>query len=95
MELYDLFVWLTGFGATLVASYFAERSVRFQALSEEAKRAWKTVLASTTAIASFLIIQYVPAEFWLVLAPYWKLVFGVIVANYGTDWFHFFDKKLV
>ena len=94
MELYELFVWLTGFGATVVASYFAERYWRFQALNSEMKRLWKTVVASVIAIIAFLTIEYVPVEFWSAVAPYWKLVFGVIVANYGTEVFHFFDRKL-
>lgn len=94
MELYELFVWLTGAGAIVVSSYFAERYWRFQQLTSYAKKAWKTVVASVVAILAFLTVQYVPADFWSILDPYWKLVFGAIVANYGAEWFHFFDKKL-
>lgn len=94
MELYELFVWLTGIGATVVASYFAERYWRFQDLLPEVKRMWKTIVASVIAVLAYLTVQYVPADFWSILDPYWKLVFAVIGANYGVDWFHFFDKKL-
>lgn len=96
MSIYEFLVWLSGgIGATLVASYFAERSAWFQMLEASAKQMYKTLFASGVAILAYVTYTYVPTEVWVMLTPYWQLVLGVIAANYGVEVFHFFDKKMV
>ncbi len=96
MSILEALVWLSsGVGATLVASYFAERWAWFQAQSAEAKKVYKVVFASLISILALLTYTYVPAEVWIALTPYWQLVLGVIASNYGVEVFHYFDKRLV
>jgi hypothetical protein len=95
MSIQDFLVWLSGgVGATLVASYIAERSVWFQALKSDTKKVYTTVVSAILAIGAYLTFTYVPVEVWTVLSPYWQIVLAVIATNYGGQVFHFFDKKL-
>jgi uncharacterized membrane-anchored protein len=92
----DFLVWLSGgIGATLVASYIAERWQWFQEQTPNVKTFLKTVVASVIAVAAFVTYTYVPAEVWIALAPYWQLILGVVATNYGVEIFHWFDKRLV
>lgn len=95
MSIFDFLVWLSGgVGATLVASYIAERSVWFQALESEAKKLAKTAASALVAIVAYLTYTYVPVEVWTVLSPYWQIVLAVVATNYGVEAFHWFDRKL-
>jgi hypothetical protein len=40
------------------------------------------------------VYTFVPAEFWVMLSPYWQIVVGVITVNYGTRIFHEYDRQL-
>lgn len=96
MSIQDFLVWLSGgVGATLVASYIAERSAQFQTLDSEVKKFSKTVASALVAIVAYLTYTYVPAEVWVVLSPYWQIILAVVATNYGVEVFHWFDRKLV
>jgi len=96
MSIQDFLVWLSGgVGATLVASYIAERSAWFQTLDSEVKKFGKTVASALVAIVAYLTYAYVPAEVWVVLSPYWQIILAVVATNYGVEVFHWFDRKLV
>lgn len=95
MSIQEFLVWLSGgVGATLVASYILERLAWFQSLSSEAKKLYKTVGSSLVALLAYLTYEYVPAEVWTSLTPYWQLVLGTIAVNYGVEVFHWFDRKV-
>ena len=95
MSINDFLIWMYGgLGSSLVFSYFAERWERFQMLSSDQRKLYKTIGASLVAIVSYLAITYVPVDFWTLLSPYWELVLGVIAVNYGVEMFHLFDKNL-
>jgi len=95
MEIKEFLVWVaSGLGATSVFSYFAERWAWFQKLATDTKKLVSTVSASVLAILAYVIVTYVPAEVWVVLSPYWQIVVGVVVINYGTQVFHSYDKEL-
>jgi len=96
MSIQEFLIWLSsGVGATLVASYIAERNAWFQSLEVEAKKVYKTLASTVIAILAFLTYTYVPVEVWTTLSPYWQIVLAVVAANYGVEAFHWFDKKLV
>lgn len=96
MSIQEFLVWLSGgLGATMVASYIAERSSWFQALESNARKFYTALSASALAILAYLTYTYVPSDVWVALTPYWQLVLGVVAVNYGTEVFHWFDKKLV
>jgi hypothetical protein len=95
MEFKEFFVWLaSGLGSSFVVSYFAERWMWFQSLESEQRKIWSTFGASVLAILSYLVYTFVPAEFWVMLSPYWQIVVGVITVNYGTRIFHEYDRQL-
>lgn len=95
MSIQEFLVWLSGgLGATIVASYIAERLDWFQSKTAEAKKLIKTIGASLVAVLAYVTYQYVPAEVWSVLTPYWQIVLGVVVVNYGVEVFHYFDGKV-
>jgi len=91
----EFIIWLSGgLGSSLVVSYFAERIEWFKKLDLDTKKLYKTIWASVLAVASYVVYTYVPAEFWTVISPYWQVVLGVIIVNYGVEIFHLFDKKV-
>jgi uncharacterized membrane-anchored protein len=95
MEFKEFFVWLaSGLGSSFVVSYFVERWMWFQSLESEQRKMWSTFGASVLAILSYLVYTFVPAEFWVMLSPYWQIVVGVITVNYGTRIFHEYDRQL-
>lgn len=95
MSISDFVLWLaSGLGASFVFSYFAERSVKFNALSFETKKLVSTIGASVIAVLAYVTVTYVPAYVWVSLSPYWQIVIGVIAVNYGTQGFHQYDKNL-
>jgi hypothetical protein len=95
MEFKEFFVWLaSGLGSSFVVSYLAERWVWFQSLEFDQKKMWSTVGASVLSILAYLVYTYVPAEFWVMLSPYWQIVVGVITVNYGVKVFHEYDRQL-
>jgi len=95
MELKEFFVWLSGLGATLVFSYIAERWAWFQAQTIDAKKLYSVLGASVIAVLAFVTYTYVPADVWIALAPYWKILVGVFGTIYGMQVFHKYDKTLV
>lgn len=95
MSIQEFLVWLSGgLGATLVASYVLERVAWFQALSVGAKKLYKTIGSAVIAILAYLTYEYVPADVWVALTPYWQVVLSAIAVNYGVEVFHWFDGKV-
>lgn len=91
----EFLTWLfSGVGAIAVISYIAERSKWFNDLDTETKKTYKAVASTLVALAAYALSVYVPAEVWVVLDPYWKVIVAVISLNYGVEVFHAFDKKL-
>lgn len=92
----EFLMWIAGgLGSTLIVSYIAERWVWFQSLRSEVKKVYSTAFASVLSLLAFAVYTYVPAEFWVMLSPWWQIVLGVITVNYGMELFHYFDKQLV
>ena len=95
MEISEFLLWLaSGLGATFIFSYFAERWEWFLNLRQDTKRLYSTIGASLLAIVAYVTVTYVPVEFWVAISPYWQIVVGVIINNYGTQVFHKYDKTL-
>lgn len=95
MSIVEFLLWVaSGLGASSVFSYFAERWEWFQTLKADAKKLVATVGASVLAVTAYAVVTYVPAEFWVLLTPYWQIIIGVVIVNYGTQVFHNYDKEL-
>jgi uncharacterized membrane-anchored protein len=96
MEITEFLVWVaSGLGATSVFSYIAERWAWFQGLTSDTKKLVSTISASVLAILAYVTVTYVPAEVWVMLSPYWQIIVGVVMINYGTQVFHKYDKGLL
>jgi hypothetical protein len=92
----EFLTWLfSGAGAIAVVSYLAERSQWFSGLDTETKKHYKTLTSTVIALAAYALSVYVPADFWVMLDPYWKIAVGVLGLNYGVEVFHAFDRTLV
>lgn len=95
MSIQEFLLWLmSGLGASFVFSYIAERWAWFQDLPADAKKLYSTIGSAVLAILAYVVYTYVPAEVWVLLSPYWQLVVAVVTVNYGTQVFHFYDRKL-
>lgn len=95
MSIVEWLLWVaSGLGSSAVFSYIAERWDWFQTLKSDTKRLVATVGASVLALTAYAVVTFTPAEFWVLLTPYWQIVVGVIAVNYGTQMFHNYDKEL-
>lgn len=95
MEITEFLVWVaSGLGSSAIFSYFAERWEWFQTLKTDTRKLVATLGASVLAMLAYVTVTYVPVEVWVALSPYWQLIVGVIVINYGTEVFHQYDKEL-
>lgn len=95
MSIVEFLLWVaSGLGSSAVFSYIAERWAWFQSLKSDTKKLVKTVGASALAILAYVTVTYVPADIWVLLSPYWQLIVGVVLVNYGTEVFHQYDKEL-
>lgn len=94
MSITDFILWLmSGLGASMAFSYFAERQKWFQELPSDLKKFWATVGASGVAMLAYVLYVYVPVMVWEMLSPYWQIVVAVVTVNYGTQVFHRYDKS--
>lgn len=95
MTIVEFLLWVaSGLGSSAVFSYIAERWAWFQELKSDTRKLVATVGASVLALSAYAVVTFVPADVWVLLSPYWQIVVGVVVVNYGTEVFHKYDKEL-
>lgn len=89
----DFLQWLaSGLGANVVVSYLAERWAWFQSLTSEGRKWISAVFTALVAIAAYAVLTYVPADFWVLISPYWQIVVAVAGMYVGTQVFHGLDR---
>lgn len=94
MELLEFLVWVsTGGGAMAIVSWVAERSVRFQELSPNLKLTLMIVLSIVFGLGAKLLIDFVPTEYFSVLADYFKIVYGILFVFVANQTAHKLNKK--
>ena len=64
----------SGAAVGAVISFLAERLGLFQNLSPKAKQAVMFVLSLGLPLGAMLLLQYIPADTWATLEPYWQAV---------------------
>ena len=81
-------------GTAFVVAFLFERISWFQNLSKEAK--WWTIflLSVFLPVIAQLLLQFVPAEVWVRLEPYWRSIATGFLTWAGTQAVHLVHKAL-
>lgn len=74
-----------GVGAGFVLAFLAEKSGWFQKLSSRAKSWWIFGLSVGLPIVAQLLLQFVPANVWDILQPYWYALAAGFVSWAGSQ----------
>lgn len=94
LSLQDFLLWVgSTAGSGVVASFILERIQWFQSLAADAKK-WVSVgTMSLLGVASFLTLNYVPAETLALIAPYFLIIASAFGSVFSGELFHKADKK--
>jgi hypothetical protein len=92
-DLQGLLSWLIySGGAILVASWVLDRIAAYQDLKAETKRLVNMIVSAALALGAFAIITYVPADVFVMLDPWFKVILGTIVLYSGQQVVHSLTK---
>jgi len=93
MTLQDFLVWLAaGGGSVAVLSWVAERVAWFQTLTAENKRLTMVLCSVFLAVASKLLLDFVPQESIEAIAPYFATIYGVVLIYLQNQVAHKLNK---
>jgi len=85
--------WLVyGGGVILVSSWLLDKIPSFNALASDTKKIINLVVAVVLALASYAAIVYVPADFFALVDPYFKIIMGIVVMYAGQQVVHRLTK---
>ena len=91
-DLLETLTWLSGLGSAVAGaaliSLLAEYWLWFQKLPADAKLLFQVAASAAIALAAFLVVTFVPAEVLAQIAPYWRILFGAVVAALGNQLWH-------
>ena len=83
-----------GVGVGAVIAFLFERFKWFQGLGSD-QRWWVIFgLSLGLPLAAQILLQFVPAEAWMALAPYWHTLAAGFLTWTGTQMAHFVRKRL-
>lgn len=93
MTLQEFFVWIaSGGGSVALLSWIAERIPQFQKLTANMKMLVMALGSVLLAVLAKLAIDFVPAETINALAPYFGVVYGVVLIFLQNQAAHLLDK---
>jgi hypothetical protein len=73
----------------MLASMLLKRWAWYNEQSSEIKRGLPVVAAALLSIIARLVITYVPADFWIIVGPYWVIIAGTFSTWIGSQlWYH-------
>lgn len=75
-----------------IVSFLAERSGLFQNLEPKVKQAVVFVVSLGLPLGAFLLLQYVPADVWAALEPYWQVLAAGFLVWLGSQVTHAIRK---
>lgn len=81
-----------GGGVVLVASWLLDKIPAFTALAPEAKKMINMVLAVVLALGAYAAILYVPAEYFTLVDPWFKIALSIVVIYSGQQVVHKLTK---
>ena len=82
-----------GAWAPLLVAFLLERVVWFQKLSAEAKKWVVPAIFVVLPILAQVALQFVPADAWALLEPYWNAIALGFVGYVGSQAAHAWDKS--
>jgi hypothetical protein len=75
-------------GALLIASWVLDKIPAFMALQPDPKRYINMAVSVFLALAAYAVITYVPANIFVILDPWFKIVAGVVALYSGQQLVH-------
>ena len=83
-----------GIGVGGVLAFLFERVRWFQNLQGDAK--WWTILVISVGLplAARLLVQFVPADVWAAIEPYWQTLAAGFLVWLGSQLMHLLEKRL-
>jgi hypothetical protein len=81
-----------GGGVILVASWLLDKIPAFVALPVDAKKYINMGVAVVLALASYAALLYVPAGYFAVIDPWFKIALGIVVLYSGQQVVHRLTK---
>lgn len=85
--------WLVyGGGVILVSSWILDKIPAFVQLASETKKLVNAIVAILLALASYAALVYVPAEYFALVDPYFKVIMGIVVLYAGQQVVHRLTK---
>jgi len=82
-----------GAWAPLLISFLLEHVAWFQKLNTEAKKWTVPVIFVVLPVVGQIALQYVPAEVWTALEPFWNSLAMGFVGYVGSQLAHSFQKR--
>ncbi len=80
----DILKWLLySGGVVVIVSWAAERWPAFQTLKSDVKKVLSLVASCVIALGAYALLLYVPADFWVQIDPWVKVILGV-ASIYGV-----------
>ena len=91
-DLLETLTWLSGLGSAVagaaLVSLLAEHWAWFQRLPPTGKLVLQVAASALIALLAFLVVTFVPPEVLALMAPYWRVIFGAVVAALGNQLWH-------
>ena len=81
-----------GGGVVLIASWLLDKIPGFVALQSEAKKWINMVLSVVLALGAYAAILYVPAEYFALIDPWFKIALSTVVIYSGQQVVHKLTK---
>ena len=81
-----------GGGVVLVASWILDKIPAFTALVPDVKKVINMVLAVVLALGAYAAILYVPAEYFSLVDPWFKIALSIVVIYSGQQVVHKLTK---
>ena len=82
-----------GAWAPLLVAFLLENVTWFQNLSAEAKKWLVPAIFVVLPIVAQLLLQYVPADVWPALEPFWNALAIGFIGYFGSQLAHGWDKR--
>ena len=84
----------SGIGVGAVIAFLFEKVSWFQGLPASAKWWFILCLSVGLPVLATVALQFVPAEVWVKIEPYWKAIATGFLIWAGSQAFHLYDKSV-
>ena len=92
MTLMDVLVWAQGIGVVLAVSWVADYFGWFINVAPKMKKLIFFGISAGVAIASMLVVNFVPANIIEIVTPYFNAIIAIFIYVFISDGFHAVTK---